>query len=217
MRGAAEADPWRVLGVRPGAPWAEVRAAHRRLAKQLHPDRAGGDPERMTAVNIAFAALVAERRRADRSGAAGAPGAAPVKGPGTATGQAGRPPPAGSPAAPQPDPRAAPPPAPSAAAAGADAEAGGAGAATFSIALLPVDAFESLLIVSSFLGDPWVIDEPYQLVVTFDPPFACRALLELAPEAGGSLVTVEVESQAGGPVPDAGAVRDALVTELNRL
>src|SRR4051812_43689809 len=29
----------------------------------------------------------------------------------------------------------------------------------FSIDLLPAEAFEALLIVASFLGDPWVIDE----------------------------------------------------------
>lgn len=32
-------DAWAVLGVRPGAPWKEIAAAHRRLAMQHHPDR----------------------------------------------------------------------------------------------------------------------------------------------------------------------------------
>ena len=46
-------DPFAVLGVAPTATLAEVRAARRRLALQLHPDR-GGDAERMQEVNRAF-------------------------------------------------------------------------------------------------------------------------------------------------------------------
>lgn len=32
-------DPWRVLGLRPGAPRDEVTAAYRELMKRYHPDR----------------------------------------------------------------------------------------------------------------------------------------------------------------------------------
>lgn len=32
-------DAWAVLGVRPGASWPEIAAAHRRLAMKHHPDR----------------------------------------------------------------------------------------------------------------------------------------------------------------------------------
>jgi hypothetical protein len=46
-------DPFAVLGLPPTAGLAEVRAARRRLAKDLHPDR-GGDSERMQEVNEAF-------------------------------------------------------------------------------------------------------------------------------------------------------------------
>lgn len=51
-------DPFRVLGLEPGASIEDVRAARRRLAKRLHPDR-GGDAERMRDVNAAFDAAVA--------------------------------------------------------------------------------------------------------------------------------------------------------------
>ncbi|MCB1027722.1 MAG: DnaJ domain-containing protein [Microthrixaceae bacterium] len=33
------ARPWTVLGVAEDAEWSEIQAAHRRMAKQLHPDR----------------------------------------------------------------------------------------------------------------------------------------------------------------------------------
>lgn len=52
-------DPHEVLGVPPGAPVTELRAARRRLARELHPDRTGGDSHRMQAVNEAFDQLMA--------------------------------------------------------------------------------------------------------------------------------------------------------------
>ena len=36
-----DADPYRVLGLEPGASMAEVKRAYRRLAKAFHPDSAG--------------------------------------------------------------------------------------------------------------------------------------------------------------------------------
>ena len=62
------ADPYAVLEVSPTATDAEIKAAYRRLVKQHHPD-AGGDDQRMLALNAAWEVLGdAERRRAhDRS------------------------------------------------------------------------------------------------------------------------------------------------------
>ncbi len=51
------AEAFAVLGLAPTATLEEVRAARRRLALELHPDRAAGDPDaerRMQAVNAAF-------------------------------------------------------------------------------------------------------------------------------------------------------------------
>ena len=48
-------DPWRVLGLRPGAPREDVARAWRSLAARHHPD-AGGDPDR-------FRELVAAKDR----------------------------------------------------------------------------------------------------------------------------------------------------------
>ena len=51
-------DPFAVLGLDRSADLAAVRAARRRMAFDLHPDR-GGDPVRMQQVNAAFDACVA--------------------------------------------------------------------------------------------------------------------------------------------------------------
>ena len=63
-------DPYRVLGLGPSASHGEIKAAYRRLVKEHHPD-AGGDEERILALNAAWELLGdAERRRAfdrDRS------------------------------------------------------------------------------------------------------------------------------------------------------
>lgn len=44
---------WEVLGVPQTATQAEIQAAHRRLASQMHPDRQGGSDELMAAINLA--------------------------------------------------------------------------------------------------------------------------------------------------------------------
>jgi hypothetical protein len=53
------AEAFRVLGIEPTAGEDEIRAARRRLAKDLHPDRAGGDAERMQQLNVAFETALA--------------------------------------------------------------------------------------------------------------------------------------------------------------
>ena len=173
-------DPWAVLGLPETATWDEVRAAHRRLAKVLHPD-AGveADHRRMAELNEALATLAA--RFSDESTPA-----EPVVHAAPETARPGSFPPADE-------------------------------SVAFSIDLLPVEAFEALLIVTSFLGDPWVIDEPYELTVLLDPPLASRCNLWLVPEAGGSIVTIDVHPVPGHQPPTGEAVRDALIAELQGL
>lgn len=63
---AALTDPYEVLGLFPGATLGDVKKAHRKLAKQYHPDRFMNAPEaerhraelRMVQVNGAYAELL---------------------------------------------------------------------------------------------------------------------------------------------------------------
>ncbi len=50
-------DPYRALGVRRDATEAEVKAAHRKLAKRFHPDADGGDRDRFLRVQEAYKVL----------------------------------------------------------------------------------------------------------------------------------------------------------------
>lgn len=90
-------------------------------------------------------------------------------------------------------------------------------APAFTIDVLPVDAFEALLVVTSWMGEVLVDDPPYVLEVHLTEPGPCWCRLDLVPDAGGSTVTLTVASVGGEPAPDVETVRDAWVANLNRL
>jgi hypothetical protein len=52
-------DPYTALWLLPGAPLEVVRAAYKALATLHHPDKPGGDDERMKAINRAYQQLAA--------------------------------------------------------------------------------------------------------------------------------------------------------------
>ncbi len=87
----------------------------------------------------------------------------------------------------------------------------------FTIDTLPAEAFEALLVVTSWMGEVLVDDPPYVLEVHLDEPGPCWCRLDLVPDAGGSTVTLTVASIDGTPAPDVERVRDLWVTNLNRL
>jgi hypothetical protein len=182
-------DPFQVLGLPPTATLAEVRAARRRLARAAHPD-VGGDERRMREINQAFDQAV--RRilgRPDRTD-----------------------PPA--PRAPAP-PRPTPPPAPR-------PRVVGVGPwvqhdePSFTIDVLPVDAFAALERVAGGLGEIVAEDPPYVLEVLLRDPAPCWCRLELLPEAGATTVMMTVAGVQHQRPPVVEDVRDTWIDALNR-
>jgi hypothetical protein len=90
-------------------------------------------------------------------------------------------------------------------------------APSFTIDCLPVEAFEALLVVTSWMGEVLVDDPPYVLEVHLTDPGPCWCRLDLVPDAGGSTVTLTVAAVGADPAPDVEDVRDAWVANLNRL
>jgi hypothetical protein len=82
-------------------------------------------------------------------------------------------------------------------------------APSFTIDVLPAEAFEALLVVAGRLGEVLVDDPPYLLDVQIREP-ECWCRLELLPEAGGSSVSLTVAAAV-----DIEAVRDLWVDALN--
>lgn len=169
-------DPFAELGLTAGASQAQVRAARRRLAFDLHPDR-GGDQEAMQALNAAFEACIAHL-----------------------TGR--------RPLVPRRRTRL---------------QRLEFDTPSFTIDLLPVEAFEALLVVAASIGEVVDGDSPYVLECLLAAPFACWCRLELVPDAGASTVSLVVGQIDDEPEPltaeppSAEAVRDLWVEELNRL
>lgn len=218
----SDADPFAVLGVPWTATLAEVREARRRLAFQLHPDH-GGDVIDMQRLNAAFDACVGHvthRRRltvptafdasmSSTTSSAGGPG-----GTGAAHSAAAH--------------RWSRQPAPRRRHVEQDVP-------SFTIDALPVEAFEALLIVATWIGEVLDDDPPYVLECHLHEPVPCWCRLDLVPDAGGSTVSLTVHSliddvdpatdgSHGGSHDDATAVRvsaelvrDVWVEHLNRL
>jgi hypothetical protein len=90
-------------------------------------------------------------------------------------------------------------------------------APSFTIDCLPVEAFEALLVVASWMGELLVDDPPYVLEVHLTEPGPCWCRLDLVPDAGGSTVTLTVAPVGADPAPDVEDVRDVWVANLNRL
>lgn len=178
-------DPFASLGVDPSATLAELAAARRRLAQQMHPDH-GGDAAAMQELNAAYEE--AARRVAE-----------PIPAPSVAT-------------SPSSDPHVGN-------ARGGRRTVRGVqhDAPSFTIDVLPVEAYEALLVVTSWMGEVLVDDPPYLLEVFLHDPTPCWCRLDLVPDAGATTVSLMVAAIEGEPAPDIDEVRDVWVANLNRL
>ena len=83
--------------------------------------------------------------------------------------------------------------------------------ASFTIEALPVEAFEALLVVTSWIGEVIVDEPPYQLDVMLTDPLRCWCRLDLVPDAGASTVAVTIVGLPDEPLPDIDDVRDLWV------
>jgi hypothetical protein len=89
--------------------------------------------------------------------------------------------------------------------------------ASFTIEALPAEAFEALLVVSTWLGEVLVDDPPYQLDVALEDPYACWCRLDLLPDAGATTVSLTLAGVGAAAPPDVDDVRDLWVANLNQL
>jgi len=88
---------------------------------------------------------------------------------------------------------------------------------SFTIDVLPVEAFEALLVVTAWMGEVLVDDPPYVLEVFLHDPSPCWCRLDLVPDAGATTVSLMVAGIDPDPTPDPESVRDEFVANLNRL
>jgi hypothetical protein len=86
---------------------------------------------------------------------------------------------------------------------------------SFTVEALPVETFEAMLVVASWMGEVLDDDPPYRLDTYLYEPFDCWCRLEVVPDAGASTVGLAVAGLDGAPAPDVLAVRDAWVANLN--
>ncbi len=86
---------------------------------------------------------------------------------------------------------------------------------SFTVEALPVETFEGLLVVASWLGEVLDDDPPYRLDVLLHEPVECWCRLDVVPDAGSSTVSLTVAGFDGSPAPDLLTVRDLWITNLN--
>ena len=181
-------DPFAKLGLGTNASSDEVRAARRLLAMTHHPDQ-GGDPARMQAINEAAdaALLLVDAAVVPDGHENQTPWAMPDSG-----GADRRTPPVGE-----------------------RRSSIARDVPSFTVEALPVETFEAMLVVASWLGEVLDDDPPYQLDTYLYEPFDCWCRLDVVPDAGASTVSLAVAGIDGAPTPDVIAVRDAWVANLN--
>ena len=87
---------------------------------------------------------------------------------------------------------------------------------SFTVEALPVEAFEALLVVTSWIGEVLDDEPPYRLDTHLHEPAPCWCRLELVPDAGASTVSITLANEPGQPMPSIELVRDTWIDQLNR-
>lgn len=156
----------------------DVIAARRRLARELHPDRAGGDLSSMAEVNRAgdIALAHVESRQNEKHSDEPPNREQPKRGPQSV--QRDHP--------------------------------------SFTIDVLPVEAWEALRIVTTWIGELIDEDPPYLLEARLEVPYSAWCRLELVPDAGSTTVTVSVMRESALAI-DVEVIRDLWIDQLNQL
>jgi hypothetical protein len=88
---------------------------------------------------------------------------------------------------------------------------------SFTVEALPVETFEALLVVATWIGEVLDDDPPYRLDVHLYEPVECWCRLELVPDAGASTVSLTVGALDDGSAPSVEHIRDLWVAQLNQL
>jgi hypothetical protein len=65
---------------------------------------------------------------------------------------------------------------------------------SFTIDVLPVEAYEYIFLAANVLGQVADEDPPYSLQVLLNEPQHCWCLISVVPEAGGSIVSITVHN-----------------------
>lgn len=86
---------------------------------------------------------------------------------------------------------------------------------SFTVDVLPVDAFAAVEVAVAELGEVLSADEPYGLEAFLAEPARCFCVIDLVPEAGGTIVTLAVQAaDDDSPAPAVASVGAALVQRL---
>ena len=86
---------------------------------------------------------------------------------------------------------------------------------SFTVEALPVETFEAMVVVASWLGEVLDDDPPYRLDTYLHEPYDCWCRLDVVPDAGASTVSLTIAGLDGAQAPDVILVRDAWVANLN--
>lgn len=90
---------------------------------------------------------------------------------------------------------------------------------SFTIDVLPVEAYEYIYVAANVLGQIADEDPPYSLQVLLNDPQHCWCLVTIVPEAGGSIVSITVHNadDSQNRTFNLEAIRDFWVSTINEV